>query len=105
MLVAVVNDDASGLEGAILDAQSWLEASGAEVAPHGGTRKVTMEVAQGGDVAAALRDACTSLSGPQLLAIGARGSSSLNRAPEFSVSRSVTHHTRLPLLLVPSPHA
>ncbi len=67
----------------------------------------TTRVVRTTDVAKALREACTSLTGSALLAIGARGSSALHRVPQFSVSRSVTHHTHLPLLLVPptAPHS
>lgn len=61
----------------------------------------TTRVVRTADIAKALREACTSLTESALLAIGARGSSALHRVPQFSVSRSVTHHTRVPLLLVP----
>jgi universal stress protein A len=101
VLVAVVDADAPNAEDAARDAGSALEISAASARPAGGTTVVTTRVVTATDVPKALRDVCTSLAGPQLLAIGARGSSALHRVPEFSVSRSVTHHTQLPLLLVP----
>ena len=96
MLVAVVGSDGSARD----EATSRLEALADELRAESGVRPITVRVATGADVPAALRDACT-FPGSQLLAIGACGSSAVNRAPEFSVSRSITHHTHLPLLLVP----
>ena len=61
---------------------------------------VTVRVVVGPDVASTLRNAATA-PGSQLLAVGARGSSLLHRVTQFSVSRSLIHHTHLPLLLVP----
>ena len=101
LLVTAVDPDAPGADTARQDAERALEASASKVRSPGGI-EVTTRVVTGSDVPKALREACGSPDGTQLLAIGARGSSVNNRAPEFSVSRSVTHHTRLPLLLVPA---
>jgi nucleotide-binding universal stress UspA family protein len=104
-LVAVVDADAPASEEATRNAHRALEVSAASAGAQGGKVRTTTRVVERTDVPAALREACTAIAGPRLLAIGARGSSSLNRNPEFSVSRSVTHHTHLPLLLVPPLHA
>ena len=101
MLVTAVNPDEPGAETARHDAERALEA-GASIVRAPGGMEVTTRVIAGSDVPKVLRDACASPDGAQLLAIGARGSSVNNRAPELSVSRSVTHHTRLPLLLAPA---
>jgi nucleotide-binding universal stress UspA family protein len=101
MLVMAVNPDTPGAETARHDAESALEAVASSVRTLSGV-EVTTRVVAGSDVPKLLREACASPDGTQLLAIGARGSRVNNRAPELSVSRSVTHHTRLPLLLVPS---
>jgi nucleotide-binding universal stress UspA family protein len=101
MLVTAVNPDAPGADTARQDAERALEA-GASIVRTPGGMEVATRVVTGSDVPKALRDACASPDGTYLLAIGARGSSVTNRAPELSVSRSVTHHTRLPLLLVPA---
>jgi nucleotide-binding universal stress UspA family protein len=104
-LVAVVDADAPASEEATRNARRALEVSAASVGAQGGEVRTTTRVVERTDVPAALREACSSTAGPRLLALGARGSSSLNRNPGFSVSRSVTHHTHLPLLLVPPLHA
>jgi nucleotide-binding universal stress UspA family protein len=96
VLVAVVGSGGSARD----EATDRLEALAEELRAESGAQPITVRVATSADVPAALRDACT-FPGSQLLAIGARGSSAVNRAPEFSVSRSMTHHTHLPLLLVP----
>ncbi len=101
MLVTAVNPDAPGADTARKDGERALEAGAAIVRTAGGM-KITTRVVAGSDVPKALRDACAASDGTYLLAIGARGSSVNNRAPELSVSRSVTHHTWLPLLLVPA---
>jgi nucleotide-binding universal stress UspA family protein len=95
MLVTAVNPDAPGADIARHDAERALEA-GASMVRAPGRMDVATRVVTGSDVP------CASSDGTYLLAMGARGSSVNNRAPEFSVSRSVTHHTRLPLLLVPA---
>lgn len=101
MLVTAVNPDAPGADTARHDAERALEAGASIVRTPGGMEVATRVVARS-DVPKVLRDACASSDGTYLLAIGARGSSVNNRAPELSVSRLVTHHTRLPLLLVPA---
>lgn len=101
LLVAVVHADAPNPEAAEREAEGALEVSATRSRALAPRAVVTTRVITATDVPKALRDACTSLAGPQLLAIGARGSSTLHRVPEFSVSRSIIHHTQLPLLLVP----
>ena len=104
LLVRAIDPDAPGADTAGQDAERALEAaaSGVRVASD---VEVTTRVVAGSDVPKVLRDACAASDGACLLAIGARGSSIYNRVPECSVSRSVTHHTRLPLLLVPATSA
>lgn len=101
VLVTAVNPDAPGADATRRDAERALEARASTVPTPGGM-EVATRVVVGSDVPRVLREACASADGTYLLAIGARGSSVNNVAPEFSVSRSVTHHTRLPLLLVPA---
>jgi nucleotide-binding universal stress UspA family protein len=101
MLVTAVNPDAPGADTARHDAERAL-AAGASMVRAPGRMDIATRVVTGSDVPKVLREACASSDGTYLLAIGARGSSVNNRAPEFSVSRSVTHHTRLALLLVPA---
>ena len=96
LLVAVVGDDGAARD----EAASRLDAAAEAFRAESGSPAIATRVVANADVAAALRGTCT-LPGPQLLAIGARGSSALHQVPEFSVSRSVIHHTHLPLLLVP----
>ena len=101
MLVTAVNPDAPGADTARTMPNAHSRPAQSIVRAAGGVRIATRVVA-GSDVPKVLRDACAASDGTYLLAIGARGSSVNNRAPELSVSRSVTHHTRLPLLLVPA---
>lgn len=100
LIVAVINREDTAHDDVRAEASRRLETLAEELRTHSGARNVATLVVVGTDVPAALRNAC-SFPGPQLLAIGARGSSLLHRVPEFSVSRSVIHHTHLPLLLVP----
>lgn len=99
-LVSVVHDHVPGPE-ALEEAQRRLDLSVATVGDHLAAERVTTEVVTRTDVPAALRAACASTSEPHLLAIGARGSSAIGAIPPFSVSRSIIHHTHVPLLLVP----
>jgi nucleotide-binding universal stress UspA family protein len=98
-LVAVVNSEDPDRDEAIGEATRRLEELAARLRTESGPN-VTVRVVVGPDVASALRNAATA-SGSQLLAVGARGSSLLHRVTQFSVSRSLIHHTHLPLLLVP----
>jgi nucleotide-binding universal stress UspA family protein len=100
-LIGVVRSDAPPPEQAVVDAGRRLEAC-AEAIADDGAATLPARVVVHGNVAQALRDACAADPEPHLLAIGARGSSALNTVPRFSVSRSVIHHTHVPLLLVPT---
>jgi len=95
-LVTVIHDDDPAAE-----AERRL-ALGAEAArEHLDAGRVATQVVAHTDVPDALREACRSTREPHLLAIGAGGSSASGASPELSVSRSIIHHTHVPLLLVP----
>src|ERR1019366_9829393 len=98
-LVAIVNSEDPARDQAIAEATRRLEEVATRLRTESGPA-VTVRVVVGPDVASALRNAATA-TGSQLLAVGARGSSLLHRVTQFSVSRSLIHHTPLPLLLVP----
>ncbi len=100
-LVAVVPEHDPAHDDTTNAANRRLDMCAETIGPHAGRAAVMTSVLTRTDVASALRDACAADRAPHLLAIGARGSSSLGTVSQFSVSRSITHHTHVPLLLVP----
>jgi nucleotide-binding universal stress UspA family protein len=62
--------------------------------------RVSAQVVTSSDVAGVLREACAAAEGT-MLAIGARGIGPLRRAQHASVSETVAHHSRIPLVLAP----
>jgi nucleotide-binding universal stress UspA family protein len=62
--------------------------------------RVSAQVATSSDVAGVLREACAAAEGT-MLAIGARGIGPLRRAQHVSVSETLAHHSRIPLVLAP----
>ncbi len=98
-LVTVIHDE-PGAETA-REAERGLAPCVEAAGDHLDAGRVATRVVTHTDVPDALREACRSTREPHLLAIGARGSSAIGAIPEFSVSRSIIHHTHVPLLLVP----
>jgi nucleotide-binding universal stress UspA family protein len=62
--------------------------------------RVSAQVVASSDVSGVLREACVAAEGT-MLAIGARGIGPLRRAQHASVSETLAHHSRFPLLLAP----
>jgi nucleotide-binding universal stress UspA family protein len=62
--------------------------------------RVSAQVVTSSDVAGVLREACAAAEGA-MLAIGARGIGPLRRAQHASVSETLAHHSRIPLVLAP----
>jgi nucleotide-binding universal stress UspA family protein len=62
--------------------------------------RVSAQVVTSSDVAGVLREACAAAEGT-MLAIGARGIGPLRRAQHPSVSETLAHHSRVPLVLAP----
>ena len=102
MLVTVIPDHHAGADAAS-EGERRLALCVETAGEHLDSGRIATRVVTHSDVPEALREACRTSAEPHLLAIGARGSSATGADPGFSVSRSITHHTHVPLLLVPPP--
>ena len=100
-LVTVIQDHKAAAD-AVSEGERRLALCAETARDHLDSERIATRVVTHADVPDALREACRSTGEPHLLAIGARGSSA-GASPGFSVSRSITHHTHVPLLLVPPP--